>query len=89
MEDAVVKALLNYGFGGVLTGVVVLLHIWTIKVSVPKLLSDHRSERKELVEVFRAELLAEREAHDRHIAAIVGRLERVEDKVASLAVHRG
>lgn len=64
----------SYGLGGAMALAFVALHWHTIKVLIPSLTA-----------AFRAEMQAERDAHNEHIEKLLGRLEGVEKAVQALA----
>ena len=71
--NTIVTSLMNLGVGGLMAGFLVMMHWQMVKTTLPQIIAD-----------FKEEMKAEREAHSKHIDAIVGRLEGVEKDVASL-----
>lgn len=81
LTTSLISICANLGFGGVIA----LLHWWTVKVEIPRRDAEAKTERDTALKVFREELAALRESSDKHVEAIVGRLDGLETKVDTLS----
>lgn len=83
-----VKVIGNYGVGVVCLAVLILLHIYNVRVTLPELAKTSREEVQRLVTIFREELAAERaQCHDDHLM-LQKTLEAVRDDVNRLKPRR-
>lgn len=65
--DQTLKALADYGMGAVCLAVLIVLHIYNVRVTLPMLAQDGRKQIDELVTAFRMELAEERrQCHEDH-----------------------
>ena len=67
MEMELAKAIANYGTGIVCLAVLIALHVYNVRVTLPSLAKDAKEQTLALVSAFREELAAERQqCHDDH-----------------------
>ncbi len=77
----VIKAISNYGAGIVCLAVLIILHIYNVRVTLPSLAQASRDETQKLVAAFREELAAERrQCHDDNVSIV----QAVRDNQSSL-----
>lgn len=67
-DPEMVKLIANYGMGTVCLAVLIGLHIYNVKVTIPSMISASRDDLSNVISAFRLELAAERaQCHSDHL----------------------